>query len=86
MGVRVNAVLPGMIDTQMLAEVTSGFPDPQAARRAAEGVSPQGRLGRPEEVAAVVTFLASDLASHVNGADWPVDGGILGTLPTAKPA
>jgi 3alpha(or 20beta)-hydroxysteroid dehydrogenase len=86
MGVRVNAVLPGMIDTQMLAEVTSGFPDAQAARRAAEGVSPQGRLGRPEEVAAVVTFLASDLASHVNGADWPVDGGILGTLPTAKPA
>jgi NAD(P)-dependent dehydrogenase (short-subunit alcohol dehydrogenase family) len=85
-GVRVNAVLPGMIDTPMLAEVTSGFDDPAAARRAAEGVSPQGRLGRPEEVAAVVTFLASDLASHVNGVAWPVDGGILGTLPTAKPS
>ncbi len=85
-GVRVNAVLPGMIDTPMLAEVTSGFPDADAARRAAEGVSPQGRLGRPEEVAAVVTFLVSDLASHVNGVAWPVDGGILGTLPTAKPA
>ncbi len=84
-GVRVNAVLPGMIDTPMLAEVASGFPDPAAARRAAEGVSPQGRLGRPEEVAAVVTFLASDGASLVNGAAWPVDGGILGTLPTAKP-
>ena len=84
-GVRVNAVLPGMIDTAMLAEVTSGFPDAGAARRAAEGVSPQGRLGRPEEVAAVVTFLASDAASLVNGVAWPVDGGILGTLPTAKP-
>jgi 3alpha(or 20beta)-hydroxysteroid dehydrogenase len=85
-GVRVNAVLPGMIDTPMLAEVTSGFDDPAGARRAAEGVSPQGRLGRPEEIAAVVTFLASDLASHVNGAGWPVDGGILGTLPTAQPS
>jgi NAD(P)-dependent dehydrogenase (short-subunit alcohol dehydrogenase family) len=48
-------------------------------------VSPQGRLGRPEEVAQVVTFLASDAASLVNGVAWPVDGGILGTLPTAKP-
>jgi 3alpha(or 20beta)-hydroxysteroid dehydrogenase len=84
-GVRVNAVLPGMIDTAMLEEVTSGFPDAGAARRAAEGVSPQGRLGRPEEVAEVVTFLASDAASLVNGVAWPVDGGILGTLPTAKP-
>ena len=84
-GVRVNAVLPGMIDTAMLDEVTSGFGDPAAARRAAEGVSPQGRLGRPEEVAAVVTFLASDAASHVNGGAWAVDGGILGTLSTAQP-
>lgn len=84
-GVRVNAVLPGMIDTPMLAEVAAGFPDPDAARGAAAGVSPQGRLGQPEEVAAVVTFLASDAASLVNGAAWAVDGGILGTLPTAKP-
>jgi 3alpha(or 20beta)-hydroxysteroid dehydrogenase len=84
-GVRVNAVLPGMIDTPMLAEVTSAFGDPAAARRAAEGVSPQGRLGRPEEVAEVVAFLASDAASLVNGAAWAVDGGILGTLATAKP-
>jgi 3alpha(or 20beta)-hydroxysteroid dehydrogenase len=83
-GIRVNAVLPGMIDTPMLQEVTSGFGDAEGARRAAEAVSPQGRLGRPEEVAAVVAFLASDAASLVNGVGWPVDGGILGTLPTAK--
>jgi 3alpha(or 20beta)-hydroxysteroid dehydrogenase len=84
LGVRVNAVLPGMIDTPMLAEVTSGFEDAAGARAAAEAVSPQGRLGRPEEIAAVVVFLASDAASLVNGVGWPVDGGILGTLSTAK--
>ncbi|MGH2851622.1 MAG: SDR family NAD(P)-dependent oxidoreductase, partial [Solirubrobacteraceae bacterium] len=84
-GVRVNAVLPGMIDTPMLRSVTAGFPDPDGALRAAEGVSPQGRLGSAEEVAEVVTFLASNAASLVNGAAWAVDGGILGTLPTAKP-
>jgi 3-oxoacyl-[acyl-carrier protein] reductase len=70
----------------MLAEVTSGFPDPEGAKRAAEAVSPQNRLGQPEEIAAVVTFLASDAAGLVNGAAWAVDGGILGTLPTAEPA
>jgi 3alpha(or 20beta)-hydroxysteroid dehydrogenase len=84
-GVRVNAVLPGMIDTPMLRSVAAGFPDPDDALQAAEGVSPQGRLGSAQEVAEVVTFLASDAASLVNGAAWPVDGGILGTLPTAKP-
>jgi 3alpha(or 20beta)-hydroxysteroid dehydrogenase len=84
-GVRVNAVLPGMIDTAMFAEVAAGFPDPEAARHAAAGVSPQGRIGRPEEVAAVITFLASDAASLVNGAAWEVDGGILATIATAKP-
>jgi 3alpha(or 20beta)-hydroxysteroid dehydrogenase len=84
LGIRVNAVLPGMIDTPMLAEVTSGFADAAGARAAAEAVSPQGRLGQPEEIAAVVAFLASDAASLVNGVGWPVDGGILGTLSTAK--
>jgi NAD(P)-dependent dehydrogenase (short-subunit alcohol dehydrogenase family) len=84
-GVRVNAVLPGMIDTPMLRSVAAGFPDPDGAISAAEAVSPQGRLGSAEEVARVVTFLASDAASLVNGAAWAVDGGILATLPTAKP-
>jgi 3alpha(or 20beta)-hydroxysteroid dehydrogenase len=84
-GVRVKAVLPGMIDTPMFAEVASGFPDPDAARHAAAGVSPQGRIGRPEEVAAVIAFLASDAASLVNGAAWEVDGGILATISTAQP-
>ena len=69
-GVRVNAVLPGMIDTAMLAEVTSGFPMP-ARRGARRRRLAAGPAGRPEEVAEVVTFLASDAASLVNGVAWP---------------
>jgi meso-butanediol dehydrogenase / (S,S)-butanediol dehydrogenase / diacetyl reductase len=74
-GVRVNAVAPGVIDTPMTAATRS---DPARLagflRR-----TPAGRVGQPEEVAAAVLFLASPLASYVNGATLPVDGGFLAT-------
>jgi 3-oxoacyl-[acyl-carrier protein] reductase len=69
-GVTANVVAPGPIDTDMLASM----PDD---KRAALGTQvPVGRIGRPEEVAAAVTFLASDEAAYVTGAVLPVDGGI----------
>jgi 3-oxoacyl-[acyl-carrier protein] reductase len=68
-GVRANAIQPGMIDTPM----TRALGDERLARSAAE--TPLGRLGRPEEVAAVALFLASDLASYVTGAVIEVTGG-----------
>lgn len=70
-GVRVNAVAPGFVDTPMLA----GRSDAYLAGVAA--AHPVGRLGRVDEIAAVIAFVASPAASFVTGAYIPVDGGYL---------
>jgi 3alpha(or 20beta)-hydroxysteroid dehydrogenase len=70
-GIRVNTVFPGMIRTPMLA---SNSPEVLAQF---EATIPLGRIGRPEEVAQLVTFLASDSASYVNGAEIVIDGGVM---------
>ena len=72
-GVRVNVVAPGVIDTSMLRIMDN----PEAGKAWLAARVPLGRLGRPEEVAAVACFLASDEASYVTGATFVVDGGML---------
>ena len=69
-GITVNTVAPGFIDTDM----TRGLPDAQ--RDALLGQIPLGRLGRPEEIAAVVAFLASPAAAYVTGETLHVNGGM----------
>jgi NAD(P)-dependent dehydrogenase (short-subunit alcohol dehydrogenase family) len=72
-GVRVNVVAPGVIDTSMLRIMD----DPEAGKAWLAARAPLGRLGRPDEVAAVACLLASDEASYVTGATLVVDGGML---------
>jgi NAD(P)-dependent dehydrogenase (short-subunit alcohol dehydrogenase family) len=70
-GVRVNCINPGWIETAMTAPISSV----DAFRTMIEQQTPLGRWGKPEEVAAVALFLASDEASFVTGAPYIVDGG-----------
>jgi len=74
-GVRVNCVCPGIIDTPLTNSFLERADDADALRREYEAVSPFNRMGTPREVADCVLFLASDEASFVTGAALVVDGG-----------
>ncbi|SFZ83363.1 NAD(P)-dependent dehydrogenase, short-chain alcohol dehydrogenase family [Devosia enhydra] len=76
-GIRVNAVIPGAIDTPLLRRAFARAPDPEAAKARSVGRHPLGRLGTPEEVARAALFLASDAASFTTGTCLRVDGGWL---------
>jgi len=71
-GLRVNAVCPAVIDTEMYKRATQN--DPQKEQYV-NGLHPVGRIGQPEEVAAAVLYLCSDLAGFTTGVALPVDGG-----------
>ena len=72
-GIRVNAIAPGVIVTPMTDATRA---DPQRLEKFMVRI-PLGRLGQPNEIAGAAVFLASDLATYVNGVTLPVDGGTL---------
>jgi 3-oxoacyl-[acyl-carrier protein] reductase len=69
-GITVNAVAPGFIETEMTAVL------PESRKAEIIKAVPAGRLASTDEVAAAVTFLASDSAAYISGAVLPVDGGL----------
>ncbi len=71
-GIRINAIVPGPMDTPLITRITS---DPQAKAELAQ-LTPMGRLGRADEVAGLVVFLASDDASYCTGGIYMADGGL----------
>lgn len=75
-GVRVNAVCPGSVDTEMIHDAWRKFGDVEEAQRVWAEKHPIGRIARAAEVAQAILFLASEEASFITGAALPVDGGI----------
>lgn len=75
-GIRVNSIAPGTIDSPMLHDFVAAQNDPQETRRRFDDIQPRGSIGTIEEVVNVVTFLASDESSLINGVNLPVDGGM----------
>jgi NAD(P)-dependent dehydrogenase (short-subunit alcohol dehydrogenase family) len=73
--VRVNAISPGYVETQLAVDYWNGFADPEAARQETYRLHPPRRIARPDEIAMTAVFLASDEAPFINGANIVVDGG-----------
>jgi len=75
--IRVNAICPSFVETDLTAEVMRKAADPDAVRRERISVHPAGRLGQPKDIAGMAVYLASDESGWVTGAALPVDGGYL---------
>jgi len=74
--VRCNAVCPAFVESPMVDEIASGTRDPGTVKNKLALDIPLGRLGEPEEVAALCVYLLSDDSSFITGTDVPIDGGL----------
>lgn len=75
-GIRVNCICPAIVETELVAGLFAGQPDPEAARCARAQTIPLGRFGQPMDVAQLAVFLASEESAWITGAAIPVDGGL----------
>jgi len=75
-GIRCNGIAPGTVDTPSLGERINAFDDPVEARKMFVARQPMGRLARAEEIAPIVTYLASDESAFATGQIFSVDGGM----------
>lgn len=83
-GVRCNAVAPGWIDTELNVAFIESLGDPETFRAGIGDIHPVGRTGTPQEVAALITWLASEEAAFVTGQVWTIDGGRMAQLSLPK--
>lgn len=79
-GIRCNAIAPGWIDTELNMSFINSMPDPEAFRRNIGNIHPVGRTGTPDEVAALVAFLAAEESGFITGQVYTVDGGRMAKL------
>ena len=79
-GIQCNSVAPGWIDTNLNHEFIESMPDPATFRRDLARIHPVGRTGAPEDVAALVAFLAAEESGFITGQTYVVDGGRLAKL------
>jgi NAD(P)-dependent dehydrogenase (short-subunit alcohol dehydrogenase family) len=75
-GIRVNSVSPGTVDSPWIRKILADHPHPEQARRQMEQRQPVGRMGTPEEIAALAVYLASDESSFMTGSNVVIDGGL----------
>jgi len=74
--IRVNCICPSLVETELVEELFGASEEGRAARQARIGSLPLGRMGKPEDIAELALFLASDESSWMTGTAIPVDGGL----------
>jgi len=79
-GIRCNAVAPGWIDTALNEDFIASMPDPEAFRRGIDRIHPISRTGTPEDIAALVAFLAAEESGFITGQVYTSDGGRMAKL------
>ncbi|WP_239806204.1 SDR family NAD(P)-dependent oxidoreductase [Croceicoccus hydrothermalis] len=72
--IRVNAILPGVVETDIIANIINSQPDPEATRAIYEGMSPMNRLASLDEISGLVAYLSSDEAAFISGGEYVIDG------------